>query len=107
MPSPALQRLTVEGFLDWDLSPSTENRDRRVKLPDYRSLPSVEAIILVDQQQFYCEVHRRLEGDRWLVDLLREPQARLRVPGIGFDQPLSVLYANVSFPIADSGKTAV
>ena len=97
------QRLTPDPSVIVEiLSPSTENRDRKVKLPDCRSLPSVETIILVDQQQLYCEVHRRFEGDRWLVDLLRKPEARLRVPGIGFDQPLSVLYANVNFPAPES-----
>lgn len=79
------------------LSPSTENRDRKVKLPDYRAIPSVEEIVLVDQQQVYCEVHRRLDDGRWLTDLLRRPEARLRLDSIGFDQPLSAIYANVRF----------
>lgn len=77
------------------LSPSTENKDRKVKLPDYRAIPSVVEIVLLDQQPYYCEVHRRLDDGRWLVDLLRQPEARLRLENIGFDQPLSALYAGV------------
>lgn len=77
------------------LSPSTEARDRRVKLPDYRSIPSVQEIVLIDQDPYYCEVHRRLDDGRWLTDLLRTPDARLRLSSIGFDQPLSALYANI------------
>lgn len=77
------------------LSPSTENRDRKVKLPDYRALPTVAEIVLIDQQQLYCEVHRRLDDGRWLTDLLRHPEARLRLESIGFDQPLSALYAGI------------
>jgi Uma2 family endonuclease len=77
------------------LSPSTEARDRRVKLPDYRGIPSVQEIVLIDQEPFYCEVHRRLDDGRWLTDLLRTPEARLRLVSIGFDQPLSSLYANI------------
>ncbi len=96
------QRLTPEPILVVEiLAPSTESHDRRVKLPDYRAIDSIDSIILVDQEQCYCEVHRRLDQDRWLVDLLRNPEARLRLPGLGFEQPLSVLYANVSFPEAD------
>ena len=79
------------------LSPSTENRDRKVKLPDYRSIPSVVEIVLVDQQPFYCEVHRRLDGGRWLTDLLLRPDARLRLESIGFDQPLAAMYTGVRF----------
>ncbi len=77
------------------LSPSTEARDRRVKLPDYRGIASVQEIVLIDQDPYYCEVHRRLDDGRWLTDLLRTPEARLRLASIGFDQPLSALYANI------------
>ncbi len=77
------------------LSSSTEDHDRKVKLPDYRALPSVAEVVLIDPLRFYCEVHRRFEGDRWLTDLVREPDAKVQLPSIGFDQPLSVLYARV------------
>ncbi|MCP4686020.1 MAG: Uma2 family endonuclease, partial [bacterium] len=61
------------------------------------AIASIQEIVLVDQQQLYCEVHRRLPDGRWLTDLLRRPEARLRLESIGFDQPLSAIYANVSF----------
>lgn len=79
------------------LSPSTENKDRKLKLPSYRSLPSVQEIVLIDQQQLYCEVHRRLDDGRWLTELLLQPEARLRLPSIGFDQPLAAIYSGVGF----------
>jgi Uma2 family endonuclease len=77
------------------LSPSTEERDRKVKLPDYREIPSVAEVVLLDSQRMHCEVHRRLDARRWQVDLLRRPDAVLRLDSIGFRQPLAVLYANV------------
>lgn len=92
------QRLTPEPLVIIEiLSPSTENRDRKVKVPDYRAIPSVQEIVLVDQQELYCEVHRRLPDGRWLTDLLRQADARLRLESIDFDQPLSALYADISF----------
>ncbi len=92
------QRLTPEPRVIVEiLSPSTENKDRKVKLPDYRAISSVREIVLVDQQQLYCEVHRRLPDGRWLTDLLRQEDARLRLESIGFDQPLSEIYVNVQF----------
>lgn len=91
------QKATPEPVLIVEiLSPSTESYDRKVKVPDYRAIPSVQEIVLIDPQQVYCEVHRRLEDGRWLTDLLREPEARLRLESIGFDQPLSALYSNVA-----------
>ncbi len=56
----------------------------------------------MDQHQVYCEVHRRLDDGRWLTDLLRQADARLRLESIGFDQPLSAIYANVSFEEQDA-----
>jgi len=92
------QQLTPEPLVVVEiLSPSTENKDRKVKLPDYRAIASIQEIVLVDQQQLYCEVHRRLPDGRWLTDLLRRPEARLRLESIDFDQPLSAIYTNVSF----------
>jgi Uma2 family endonuclease len=74
------------------LSPSTENHDRKRKLPEYRAIPSVMEIVLIDSTRLYCEVHRRIEGDRWLTDLLLRRDARLRLDSIGFDRPLADLY---------------
>lgn len=90
------QRATPDPVLVIEiLSPSTEAYDRRVKLPDYRAIPSVREIVLIAQDQLYCEVHRRFEGDRWQTDLLRTPEAKLTLPSIGFDQPLGVLYRKI------------
>lgn len=91
-------RVTPEPILIVEiLSPSTEDDDRKVKLPDYRSLASVREIVLIDPRRMYCEVHRRLDGDRWLTDLLRNSKSRLRLTSIDFDQKLETIYANVSF----------
>jgi Uma2 family endonuclease len=82
------------------LSPSTEADDRKVKLPVYRSIPSVQEIVLVHSERLYAEVHRRLDDTRWQVDLLTEPEDMLRLDSVGYAQPLALLYANV-----DLGKS--
>lgn len=97
-PHEPLQRLVPDPLVIVEiLSPTTENKDRKVKLPSYRAIPSVQEIVLIDQQQLYCEVHRWLDDGRWLTELLLQPESRLRLPSIGFDQPLSAIYASVSF----------
>lgn len=77
------------------LSPTTEADDRKVKLPVYRAIPSVQEIVLIHSERLYCEVHRRLDDTRWQVDLLTEPEHVLRLDSIGYAQPLALLYANV------------
>lgn len=91
------QRSTPDPILICEvLSPSTESHDRKVKLPDYRDFDSVQEIVLIDSQRLYCEVHRRLDQQRWLTDLLRTPEARLRLDSVGLDLSLAQLYANVA-----------
>jgi Uma2 family endonuclease len=77
------------------LSPSTERHDRQPKLVDYRRITSVQEILLVDSTRRYCELHRRLEGDRWLTELAVDPDAVLRLESIDCDLRLSDIYANV------------
>jgi Uma2 family endonuclease len=40
------------------LSPSTERHDRRVKLPVYRQIDTVQEILLIDSDGIYAELHR-------------------------------------------------
>lgn len=86
------------------LSPSTQGIDRRRKVPDYRAIPSVQEILLVDPERLYCEVHRRLEGDRWLVDLLRTAETPLVLESIGLSVPLRLIYAKIA--LVDDGPAS-
>lgn len=91
------ERLTEEPVLIVEiLSESTEGYDRRVKLPDYRSIPSVVEILFIDPARIFAEVHRRFEGDRWLVDLLRRPGDVLRLDSVGLSLPLGDLYQRIA-----------
>lgn len=83
------------------LSPSTENHDRKLKLADYRKIPSVREILFVDQERPYCELHRRLGDDRWLVDLILELEARIELESLGVELPVAWIYANVTFAEPD------
>lgn len=77
------------------LSPSTERHDRRLKLADYRAIPSVREVLLLDQASLFAEIHRRIGDDRWQTDLVRGLDGRLQLDSIGLDIVLSVLYARV------------
>ena len=78
------------------LSPSTEDDDRKVKLPDYRRLPSVQEILYVDPARVYCELHRRLDGGRWETVILTDLAESLSLAVCDAEIALSDVYANVA-----------
>lgn len=77
------------------LSPGTEAFDRKTKLPDYRAIPSVQEIAFVDSETAYAEVHRRTEDGRWLVEIARGREGRLRLASIDLELSLAGLYEGV------------
>ena len=76
------------------LSPSTTQRDRGTKLPDYRDLPSVREILLVSSTERRVELWRR-DGPRWIVESL-VGEAELRLEAIDAAIPLAAVYENVA-----------
>ena len=75
------------------LGVATEEAVRRAKLPVFRAQPLCREIVLIQEHRLYCEVHRRLSGERWITDLLLDRDARLRLETAGLDLPLGALYA--------------
>jgi len=83
------------------LSPSTERHDRRVKLPIYRQIESVQEILLIDADSHYAELHRR-ENNRWITELVRGAGATLVLASVELRIPMSELYEGIAIPIAES-----
>lgn len=73
------------------LSPSTAATDRLLKLPDYRLIPSVTDILLVESQEPRIEHWCRQGGDAWLV-VLRGPGERVELPDLEVAVQLDGLY---------------
>lgn len=76
------------------LSPGTERHDRQTKAPVYRSIDSVQEILLIDSESVYAEVLRR-EGDRWITALVRGQDAVLRLSSTDLAVPMSELYDGI------------
>jgi len=76
------------------LSPRTALFDRQTKVSDYRRIPSVEEILLIDSASIFAEVLRR-EGDRWITEIVRGPQATLSLASIGLTATMSDLYEGI------------
>lgn len=72
------------------LSPGTQGRDRREKLPNYQSLPYLEEILLVQQSARAVDVFRR-QPSGW-QHLVVKADGIIRLESIGLDLPLDTLY---------------
>ena len=100
------QQALKEPFLIVEiLSPSTERHDRRVKLPAYRQIETVDEVVLIAADEIYAEVHRRA-GPQWITEILRGSQAVLSLTSIPIEIRLSDLYEGIAFADAESGSVA-
>lgn len=82
------------------LSPSTERHDRRVKLPAYRLIDSVEEIVLIASDGIYAELHRR-SGAQWITEILRGGAAVLALNSVPVEIRLGELYDGIALADAD------
>jgi Uma2 family endonuclease len=78
-------------------SPGTALYDRQTKVSDYCRIASVEEILLIDSASIFAEALRR-EGDRWLTEIVRGPQATLSLTSIGLTAAMSELYEGIDLP---------
>ncbi len=76
------------------LSPSTAATDRDRKLPDYRTIPSLQDILVVSSTEPRIE-HFRREGDGWKIHDLRGAGS-LRLQAFDLTLDLLELYAGLT-----------
>lgn len=77
------------------LSPSTERHDRRIKLPVYRQIATVQEILFIASDGLYAELHRR-SGAQWITEILRGGDVRLTLTSVGIEIPMSDLYEGIA-----------
>lgn len=77
------------------LSPSTEDHDRGRKLFDYRSIPSLQVILLVAQNQVYVEQLTRQEDGSWVLTETGAVGSTLDLTAIDARLPLADVYRRV------------
>jgi len=83
------------------LSPSTERHDRRIKVPAYQRIASVQEILLIDSDNRYAELHRR-HGEEWLIQLIIGDAGVISLASVGIEIPMSELYEGFVFPEEDA-----
>lgn len=79
------------------LSTSTERHDRRIKVPIYQRIGSVQEILLVASDGMYAELHRR-QGGQWVIQIIRGSASRISLASVGIEIPMSELYEGFAFP---------
>jgi Uma2 family endonuclease len=79
------------------LSPGTERHDRRVKLPVYRQIASVQEVVLLASANIYAELHRR-SGAQWITEILRGADAILTLTSVPIEIRLGDLYEGFVVP---------
>jgi Uma2 family endonuclease len=77
------------------LSPSTERHDRRVKLPVYCEIGTVQEIVLIAADDRFAEVYRRA-GGQWLTEIVRGGEGVLRLASAPLETRLSELYEGIA-----------
>ncbi len=82
------------------LSPSTERHDRRIKLPLYRQIATVQEILFIASDGLYAELHRK-SGEQWITEILRGADARLVLTSVGIEISLAELYEGIALADAE------
>ena len=79
------------------LSPSTEYRDRGIKLRRYREIGSLTDYILVAQEQIGIEQYTRGDASTWTLRDYQRAEDILHIPSIGVSVPLAAIYERIEF----------
>jgi len=77
------------------LSPTTEDRDRGTRLFQYRSIPSLQVILLVAQARIHVERFLRQEDGTWILTDFDRLEDVLDLPAIGSTLTLAEVYDQV------------
>ncbi|SMH59717.1 Uma2 family endonuclease [Azospirillum agricola] len=86
------------------LSDSTATRDHLTKNTAYRTLPSLTQYVIVHQRAAAVESFRR-DGDGWLHEVVSGEAGVLRLPALGVELPLAVIYEDTEVPFALDGES--
>lgn len=79
------------------LSKSTKNYDLVEKFAAYRTIPTFQEYILIDQYSFYVEHYRKTNDNEWLFSEYQGENTLLSLNSLVFEITLKDIYAKVDF----------
>jgi len=84
-------------FIAEILSNSTQNNDRGEKFADYRTIPSFQEYLLVEQTKPHVEQYIKQGTNQWLFTEYDRLEDQFMLPSLGVEISLADLYAEVEF----------
>lgn len=79
------------------LSGETATFDRDVKAMDYRDVPSVHEILLIDSHSLRAELHKR-RGFDWQIQIMPGTARVISLASVGMEISMTELYEGLVFP---------
>jgi Uma2 family endonuclease len=79
------------------LSKSTKNYDKDEKFAAYRTIPTFQEYVLIDQYTLHIEQYTKTEPQKWIFIEYNTPDAILSLTSVPFQIPLLELYNKVDF----------
>lgn len=79
------------------LSKSTKAYDRDEKFAGYRSIPSFQEYLLIDQYRLQVEQYSKTEANKWIFSEYSSIDDRLTLTSIPVEISLAELYENIEF----------
>ena len=76
-------------------SPSTMADDRGWKLELYKSLPSLRACLIIDQDRIFAELHSHADED-WLLQTFDSLSDTIPLAALNIELPMARVYADVA-----------
>lgn len=84
------------------LSNSTQAYDRGDKFKFYRSLPTFQEYILIEQSSYSVERYYKQKDDQWLIDFVTGENAFLQLVSVDWQISFQDLYQRVNFDLAET-----
>ncbi|GCA87862.1 Uma2 family endonuclease [Microcystis aeruginosa] len=84
------------------LSNSTQAYDRGDKFKFYRSLPTFQEYILIEQSSYSVERYYKQKDEQWLIDFVTGENAVLQLLSVDWQIYFQDLYKRVNFDLAET-----
>lgn len=81
------------------LSPSTRAYDSKEKLAEYKRIPALQHVLLIDSEAIAVTLHSRSDNGEWQENPTQAQglDSSLFISGLGISVPLEALYRGVDF----------
>jgi Uma2 family endonuclease len=83
------------------LSNSTKSYDKDEKFAAYRTIPTFQEYILIDQYSMHVEQYYKIGDNKWVFSEFADPEAGLNLASVPFQIVLADIYDKVEFNVEE------